>query len=114
MLLVFVMLLLSYWYYIDFIISHTELKACFPAGPASRNCSSSRSCQQDVQFQPELLSGQLHGSLKKRDGSGIAQSESKNEAEVNGQSTDVFTKSEYSQVPLLDRSASIMEDIVVT
>ena len=34
--------------------------------------------------------------------------------EFNGQFTDVFTKSEYSQVPLLDRSAPFMEDIVVT
>ena len=45
--------------------------------------------------------------LKKRNGSGIAQSESEKAA-------DVFTKSEYSQVPLLDRSAPFMEDIVVT
>ena len=30
------------------------------------------------------------------------------------QFTDVFTKSEYSQVPLVDRSAPFMEDIVVT
>ena len=28
--------------------------------------------------------------------------------------TDVFTKSEHSQVPLLDRSALFMEDIVVS
>ena len=34
--------------------------------------------------------------------------------QLNGQFTDVFTKSEYSQVPLLDRSAPFMEDIVVT
>ena len=33
---------------------------------------------------------------------------------INGQFTDVFTKSEYSQVPLLDRSAPFMKDIVVT
>ena len=35
-------------------------------------------------------------------------------AEFNGQFTNVFTKSEYSQVPLLDRSTHFMEDIVVT
>ena len=52
--------------------------------------------------------------LKKRNGSGVAQSESEKAAEFNGQFTDVFTKSEYSQVPLLDRSAPFMEDIVVT
>ena len=52
--------------------------------------------------------------LKKRNGGGVAQSESEIAAEFNGQFTDVFTKSEYSQVPLLDRSAPFMEDIVVT
>ena len=52
--------------------------------------------------------------LKKRNGGGVAQSESERAAEINGQFTDVFTKSEYSQVPLLDRSAPFMEDIVVS
>ena len=52
--------------------------------------------------------------LKKRNGGAVAQSESEKAAEFNGQFTDVFTKSEYSQVPLLDRSAPFMEDIVVT
>ena len=52
--------------------------------------------------------------LKKRNGCGVAQSESEKAAEFNGQFTNVFTKSEYSQVPLLDRSAPFMEDIVVT
>ena len=48
--------------------------------------------------------------LKKRNGVGVAQSESEKAAEFNGQFTDVFTKSEYSQV----RPAPFMEDIVVT
>ena len=52
--------------------------------------------------------------MKKRNGGGVAQSESEKAAEFNGQFTDVFNKSEYSQVPLLDRSAPFMEDIVVT
>ena len=52
--------------------------------------------------------------LKKRNGCGVAQMESEKAAEFNGQFTDVFTKSKYSQVPLLDRSAPFMEDIVVT
>ena len=52
--------------------------------------------------------------MKKRNGSGVAQSESEKAAEFKGQFTDVFTKSEYSQVPLLDRSTLFMEDIVVT
>ena len=47
-------------------------------------------------------------------GGGVVQSESEKAAEFNGQFTDVFTISEYSQVPLLDRSAPFMEDIVVT
>ena len=33
---------------------------------------------------------------------------------LNGQFTNVFTKTEHSQVLLLDRSATFMEDIVVT
>ena len=43
-----------------------------------------------------------------------AQSDFEKASEFNGQFTDVFTKSEHSQVPLLDRSAPFMEDIVVT
>ena len=53
-------------------------------------------------------------TLKKRNGGCVAQSELEKAAEFNGQFTDEFTKSEYSQVPLLDRSAPFMEDIVVT
>ena len=52
--------------------------------------------------------------MKKRQGSGLAQSDFEKASELNGQFTDVFTKSEHSQVPLLDRSAPFMEDIVVT
>ena len=52
--------------------------------------------------------------LKKRNGGGVTQSESEKAAKFNGQFTDVFTESEYSQVPLLDRSAPFLEDIVVT
>ena len=52
--------------------------------------------------------------LKKRRGRGLAQSDFEKASEFNGQFTDVFTKSEHSQVPLLDRSAPFMEDIVVT
>ena len=52
--------------------------------------------------------------LKKRQGSGLAQSDFEKASEFNGQFTDVFTKIEHSQVPLLDRSAPFMEDIVVT
>ena len=53
-------------------------------------------------------------TLKTRNGCGVAQSEFEKAAEFNGQFTDVYTKPQYSQVPLLDRSAPFMEDIVVT
>ena len=52
--------------------------------------------------------------LKKRQGSGLVQSDFEKASEFKGQFTDVFTKSEHSHVPLLDRSAPFMEDIVVT
>ena len=52
--------------------------------------------------------------LKKRNGSGTAQSEFEKAEEFNGQFSDVFTKSEYKQVRLMDRSAPFMHDIVVT
>ena len=57
---------------------------------------------------------QYINSQKKDAQGGVAQSESEKAAEFYGQFTDVFTKSEYSQVPLLDRSAPFLEDIVVT
>ena len=41
--------------------------------------------------------------LKKRQGSGLAQSDFEKASEFNGQFTDVFTKCEHSQVPLLPR-----------
>ena len=52
--------------------------------------------------------------MKKRQGSGPAQSDFEKASEFNGQFTDVLTKSDHSQVPLLDRSAPCMKDIVVT
>ena len=51
---------------------------------------------------------------KKRNESSVAQSASDKAVEFNGQLIYVFTKSEHTQVPLLDRSASFMGDIVVT
>ena len=47
---------------------------------------------------------------KKRNGSGVAQSEFEKADEFNGQ----FTKTQRNQVPLLDRSAPFMEETVVT
>ena len=52
--------------------------------------------------------------LKKRQRSGLARSDFEKASEFNCQFMDVFTKSEHSQVPLLDRSAPFMEDIVLT
>ena len=43
--------------------------------------------------------------LKKRNGSGLAESDFEQAGEFNGQFTDVFTKTEHSQVPLLNRKA---------
>ena len=44
----------------------------------------------------------------------FAQSDFGKASEFNVQFTNMFTKTEHSQVPLLDRSAPFMEDIVVT
>ena len=52
--------------------------------------------------------------LKKRNGSGLAESDFEKAGEFNGQFTDVFTKIEHSQVPLLNRKAPFMEDNVVS
>ena len=52
--------------------------------------------------------------LKKRNGGGLAESDFEKAGEFNGQLTDVFTKTEHSQVPLLNRKAPFMEDIVVS
>ena len=45
---------------------------------------------------------------------GVAQSDLENAEEFNGQFTDVFNKNEHTQVPLLDRSAPFMNDIVIS
>ena len=54
--------------------------------------------------------------MKKKQGSGhgLAQLDFEKASEFNGQFTDVFTKTEYSKVPLLDRSAPLMDAIVLT
>ena len=53
-------------------------------------------------------------TLRKKNGSGIAQSDFEKAEEFNGQFTDVFTKMIHNKVPLLDRSALFMDEIVVT
>ena len=50
--------------------------------------------------------------LKRRNGNGVAESELEQADEFNGQFTDVFNKNEHSQVPLPNRSAPFMNDIV--
>ena len=54
--------------------------------------------------------------MKKRNESGLAESDFEKAGEFNdyGQFTDVVTKTEHSQVPLLNRKAPFMEDIVVS
>ena len=52
--------------------------------------------------------------LKRRNGSGFAESELEQADVFNGQFTDVLNKSEHTQVPLPNRSAAFMEDIDVS
>ena len=49
-----------------------------------------------------------------KNGKGLAQSDLEKAEEFNGQFTDVFSKNEQTQVPLLDRSAPFMNDIAVS
>ena len=51
---------------------------------------------------------------KGKNGKGVAQSGLEKAEEFNGQFTDVFNKNEHTQVPLLDRSAPFMNDIVIS
>ena len=52
--------------------------------------------------------------LKRRNGSGLAESELEQAEEFNGQFTDVFNKSEYTQVPLPNCSAPFLKEIHVS
>ena len=52
--------------------------------------------------------------LKRKNGKGVAQSDLEKAEGFNGQFTDVFNKNDHTQVPLLDRSAPFMNDIVVS
>ena len=52
--------------------------------------------------------------LKRKNGKGVAQSDLEKAEEFNDQFTDVFSKNEHTQVPLLDRSAPFMNDIAVS
>ena len=52
--------------------------------------------------------------LKRKNGKGVAQSDLEKAGEFNGQFMNVFNKNEHTQVPLLDRSAPIMNDIAVS
>ena len=53
-------------------------------------------------------------SLKRRNRNGVAQSDLEKAEEFNGLFTDVLNKNEHTHVPLLDRSAPFMDDIVVS
>ena len=52
--------------------------------------------------------------LKRREGNGITASEIEHAEEFNGQFTDVFNKSDHSEVSFLSRSAPFIDDIVVS
>ena len=52
--------------------------------------------------------------LKRKNGKGVAHSDLEKAKEFNGQFTDVFSKNEHTQVPLLDRPVPFMNDIVVS
>ena len=52
--------------------------------------------------------------LKRKNGKGVAQSDLEKAEEFIGQFTDVFNKNEHTQVPLQDRSAPFMNDIVIS
>ena len=52
--------------------------------------------------------------LKRINGNGVAESELEQAEEFNGQFADMFNKNEHSQVPLPNRSAHFMNDIVVS
>ena len=52
--------------------------------------------------------------LERRNGSGLAESEMEQAQECNGQFTNVFNKSEHTQVPLPNRSAPFLKEIHVS
>ena len=52
--------------------------------------------------------------LKRRNDSGLAESKLEQAEKFNGQFTDVFNKSEHTQVPLPNRSAPFLEEIHVS
>ena len=51
---------------------------------------------------------------KRKNGKGVAQSDLEKAKEFNGQFTGAFNKNGHTKVPLLDRSAPFMNDIVVS
>ena len=52
--------------------------------------------------------------LKRRGGAGISDSENEQAGKFNGQFTDVFNEKEHGEVQFLSRSATFMDDIVVS
>ena len=53
-------------------------------------------------------------SLKRRNGNGLAETETEQAEEFNGQFTNVFSKTSESEVPQLEKSAPPMRDIYVS
>ena len=52
--------------------------------------------------------------IKKRNDSGLAESDTEQAEQFNGQFTDVFSKTSESEVPLLEKSAPPMSDNYVS
>ena len=52
--------------------------------------------------------------LKRRNGSGLTESETEQAKEFNGQFTDVFSKASENEIPLLEKSAPPMSDIHIS
>ena len=52
--------------------------------------------------------------LKRRNGSGLGESETEQAEEFHGQFTDVFSKTSESEVPLFEKSAPPISDIHIS
>ena len=72
--------------------------------------------EEDKRFyrRPILLVLIGSGNVKRKNGKGVAQSDLEKAEEFNGQFTDVFSKNEHTQVPVLGRSAPFMNDSAVS
>ena len=118
--------------------THAEAKKTGSKKPRSKFETLRREIKDDVRKQQDLYVNNLFGDvkanprnfyryinsqkkdhqgltpLKRRGWTGITASEIQQAEELNGQFTDVFNKSDHSEVPFFSRSAPLMDDIVVS